>query len=838
MMTRRALIPCAMLAMWMAFLPATMAAPHAVIAVTTTADAGAGSLRQAILAANASDGADIIEFALSGCAPVCVIRPTVALPILSDDRTVIDGYSQGGTAPPTATSPATIKVALDGASVENGNGLSIAASHCVVKGLAVYGFGWNGIAIGGPEARYNAIWGNHIGVDATGTGAGSRRANGFDGVFIGLGARWTVVGGDLLTERNVISGNAWDGVGVHGAETLGNEIRGNFIGLDALGESAIPNELDGVRIYGGAQTTRIGVADDLSQRNVISGNGRDGIRVVGGETRGILLDGNLIGTDRTGMAEIGNAGDGVHALGGVANVALGVGVTPSIGVISGNGGHGVHFEGSGGVVARHMIGTDASGRASLPNRDGIHVGDGDVGIGGPEPYDGNVISGNLGAGVVLSGTATTGCVLQRSRIGVTVDGADALPNGASGVRVLAGAHANSIGGRGGPRNVISGNAGSGVEIAGPGTDDNRVFGSSIGIAADGVTPIGNGQAGVHVRDGATNTQIGGLGDEDGNWIGGNDVGIWLQGAGAGTLVYGNRVGIGDTAGLPLGSRFGFVAADAGSGNIGPGLRMDDGTIAARTQRNLITGNGAAGVLADGAATTGNTLHAESIFGNDGPGIRLTNGAHGGIEPPVLLSFDPAGRTVTGTGCPGCSVELYGDEDDEGALFLGASMVDGGGNFAMTLDAVPAHAFLTAIQTDVARGTSAFSDPLPAVAPTPTATEPPTEVPSATVTPTPTPTVTSTPTATGTPEATATRTAPATSSATREATPSPTGTPTAAASVTPSATGTPEPSPTNADRTPQPTPTVAPDAARIFLPIGVRGWWSDGAAGPVGVGRRS
>ena len=278
-----------------------MAAPAAVHAVTSTADSGPGTLRQAMLDANASSGTDRIEFNLPGCSPVCVIHPTIALPVITGGGIEIDGFSQPGSAPPTLSSPAVIRVALDGTDVENNNGLSIASPGNVVKGLAIYAFGWNGIAIGGPDAQSNTVWGNHIGLTATGIGLGSRRPNKFEGVFIGLGARSNTIGGDLLTQRNVISGNDFDGVAVHGAETRFNHITGNFIGPDASGTSKVPNAWDGVRLYGGAQQSRVGVIDHLGQRNVISGNDRDGVRLAGADTSA-SLDGNLIGTTADGGA--------------------------------------------------------------------------------------------------------------------------------------------------------------------------------------------------------------------------------------------------------------------------------------------------------------------------------------------------------------------------------------------------------------------------------------------------------------------------------------------------------------------------------------------------------
>src|SRR5215831_14006619 len=71
--------------------------------VTNTSDSGPGSLRQAILDANANPGADTISFAIPGADPgcdgggVCTIAPMTALDEVTDVLT-IDGYTQAGAA--------------------------------------------------------------------------------------------------------------------------------------------------------------------------------------------------------------------------------------------------------------------------------------------------------------------------------------------------------------------------------------------------------------------------------------------------------------------------------------------------------------------------------------------------------------------------------------------------------------------------------------------------------------------------------------------------------------------------------------------------------------------
>src|SRR5215213_7573754 len=105
--------------------------------VTNTNDSGPGSLRQAILDANTTAGADTINFAIpAGQEPV--ITPATQLPKITGPVT-INGYSQPGARPNTKAvgSDAVLKVVLSGASAPDAQGLEIGASNSTVKGLVI-----------------------------------------------------------------------------------------------------------------------------------------------------------------------------------------------------------------------------------------------------------------------------------------------------------------------------------------------------------------------------------------------------------------------------------------------------------------------------------------------------------------------------------------------------------------------------------------------------------------------------------------------------------------------------------------------------------------------------
>ena len=75
---------------------------------------------------------------------------------------------------------------------------------------------------------------------------------------------------------------------ISGNNTDNNTIAGNRIGTDQNGLLALANYESGVRIVDGAQYNHIGTNGDGwgddSERNLISGNGGSGIKIVGQHT--------------------------------------------------------------------------------------------------------------------------------------------------------------------------------------------------------------------------------------------------------------------------------------------------------------------------------------------------------------------------------------------------------------------------------------------------------------------------------------------------------------------------------------------------------------------------
>lgn len=281
------------------------------LVVTRTGDNGPGSLRAALQAANSAAGAGVVTFNIAGSG-VHVIQPLSPLPVLTAPVT-IDGYSQPGAAANTSAGGenATISVALDGANAGPlAEGLVLSGGHSLVRGLAVYHFGGNGIVLIGGDG--NTLSGNFIGTDATGAAA----PNGRNGVLLNNSLE-NVIGGTVAGERNLISANAGSGIGITGNYTGAETIAGNFIGSGLLPTTPLGNGLDGVLVS--ASDTLIGGTNG-AQANVLAYNRAAGVSVFGT-------------TAYTGQYSTSSPQftDGVGILGNsiFANAALGIDMAPA-----------------------------------------------------------------------------------------------------------------------------------------------------------------------------------------------------------------------------------------------------------------------------------------------------------------------------------------------------------------------------------------------------------------------------------------------------------------------------------------------------------------------------
>jgi len=371
--------------------PPTDAATYTVM---NTNDSGSGSLRWAIDQANGTTGADTIAFNIAGAGSQTII-PQSALSVIIYP-VVIDGWTQGGagyTGPPL--------IEIDGSSAGfAANGLWISAGSCLVRGLVINRFDWEGIWMdtnGG-----NVIQGNYIGVDVSRT---ADQGNSGDGIYV-YETSGNTIGGIAPEERNVISGNGDAGISMYGSGATANVVLGNYVGTDVNGTTDLGNSWSGVYITDGSNNTIGGTT--VEARNVISGNAASGVHLnyAMSAVSGNTVLGNYIGTDVSGTADLGNSWHGVH-LSGANDNTIGGASRGAGNIISGNGSYGVYIYGSGAtdnLIQGNHIGADATGISDLGNSlHGVRV-DGsaaDNTIGGINSGESNIIAHNGDAGVLI-----------------------------------------------------------------------------------------------------------------------------------------------------------------------------------------------------------------------------------------------------------------------------------------------------------------------------------------------------------------------------------------------------------------------------------------------------
>jgi Leucine-rich repeat (LRR) protein len=260
--------------------------------VTNTNDAGAGSLRQAITDANNLTGADLINFQIPGMG-VQTISLSSPLPIITEQVT-LNGWSQTGWS-------GTPLIEITGAGAIN-IGLQVQANNCIIRGLILNNYSQGAIHFF--NATGGTVQGCYIGTNSTGTTA---ITNTLYGVRIQDCTNITV-GGTTTNARNLISGNNATfayGVVIQGGSA--NFVKGNWIGIDASGATALGNTI-GVGLESLTTGNVIG-GTTIADRNVISGNGQFGVWI--NSAAGNFVQGNYIGTAVDGVSDVGNNDRGV-----------------------------------------------------------------------------------------------------------------------------------------------------------------------------------------------------------------------------------------------------------------------------------------------------------------------------------------------------------------------------------------------------------------------------------------------------------------------------------------------------------------------------------------------
>jgi lectin-like protein/CARDB protein len=266
-------------------------------------------------------------------------------------------------------------------------------------------------ALTGPVVIDGTTQGSLVVLNGAGAGAGTN----------GL----TISGGSSTIRGLVIQSFGGNGIQITGAG--GNLIEGNLIGTNSAGSAASANAGNGVLIVDVPNNTIGGAA--AASRNVISGNGGEGVRIDGANATGNIIIGNYIGASASGTVDVGNAASGVYIRRAPGNSVIG-------NVVSGNNGFaGVAICGNtgfcgggnlgdqtstaqGNIVQGNFIGTAANGTSFMGNNGyGVSLdGTPDVVVGGQAVSARNVIAYSGNAGVVVFGPGSAGNTIVRNSI--------------------------------------------------------------------------------------------------------------------------------------------------------------------------------------------------------------------------------------------------------------------------------------------------------------------------------------------------------------------------------------------------------------------------------------
>jgi hypothetical protein len=294
------------------------------------------------------------------------------------------------------------------------------------------------------------------------------------------------------------------GIVLNNGAGAGSLVEGCTIGTDLTGTAAGLGNGGGILVRGPAN-----IIGKPRSGCLIAGNAGDGITITGPAAQRVVVQGCLIGVDRTGLAALPNTEQGIAVVKGAGNCTLGGKQARSGNIISGNGGYGVYLHTSdGNQLLSNLIGPGEDGTTLIGN------GRGGVGLFARATENvigaahcGNVISGNAGHGVLLSGRDVQRNRLPANLIGSDSIGGAAMPNRGDGIHLEA-AWRNTIGGyTEAERSYIAGNLGDEIRIASG--SYNAVIAVSVGVGKgdngfalgrNGVSGIGGSHNGIGTDD--------------------------------------------------------------------------------------------------------------------------------------------------------------------------------------------------------------------------------------------------------------------------------------------------------------------------------------------------
>jgi titin len=379
---------------------------------------------------------------------------------------------------------------------------------------------------------------------------------------------------------------------------------------------------------------------------------------------GNLIEGNFIGTDKTGQVVIGGSGIQISSNGAKNNTVGGTtaqarniistGRDPNLAETAG-----IDIGGSaaGNVVQGNYVGTDVTGTVALGNGGGVNMNQSPNNtVGGTVSSARNIVSASQFAGVFLYQPLAINNLVQGNYIGTDVTGTKPLGNLTNGVG-MGGCNHNTIGGvAAGAGNLISANFGNGVHLyfaENVTNHDNTVQGNLIGTDVTGSVALGNHVAGVDIQNADANL-IGGNTAAARNVISGNlDAGFAIYGGPTGqgapgsasnNRIEGNYVGTNAAGTAKIANARDGIAITITQGSAA-------NTIGGATtdRRNIISGNGRNGI-AIGIHLV-DPLTGQPLPGTGGTGITIQN--------------NYIGMDVTGNNCIGNTLDgVFVDADSQ------------------------------------------------------------------------------------------------------------------------------------------------------------------------------